>query len=155
MKTNEELLKFYGVELNKRYIITEKSDMAHANVDVGEKFKIENLCNKELLMHFEEREFYCYLHTLNGFSYKPCPEEVLDEVEKNFLANVIKPYQKYRRRINIIKRKSSDGKWEWIDVIKYCGDIVFPALTFPAFPTGKMYKGMKVHKEYTLEELGL
>jgi len=157
MKTNEELLKFYGVELNKKYIITEKSDIALACADSGEKFKIfiDNLGSERPRVWFENGLSY-HLHVLNDLSYKPCPEEVLDKAEKEYLSAVIKPFRnKYTISIAKLNSIDNDGNvFERISILmmgKYTGYTT----TFPMFRGGTMYKGMKVHKEYTLEELGL
>ena len=73
-------------------------------------------------------------------------KEILDEVEKEYLRAVIKPF---RKRINYIK-KSSYFNVEFI-ILNLDNDAIF----LPNFKKGKMYKGMKEDKEYTLEELGL
>lgn len=74
-------------------------------------------------------------------------EEILDDKEKEYLSYVIRPF---RNRVKNIK-KISHCKKCWIK-IKLTTD---EGIDFPFFKKDKMYKGMKIDKEYTLEELGL
>ena len=74
-------------------------------------------------------------------------KEILDEEEKEYLSNIIKPF---RNKVEyIVKETSSDNEYITIS-IKNDSD-----LSFPNFKKGTMYKGMEEDKEYTLEELGL
>lgn len=73
-------------------------------------------------------------------------KEILDEVEKEYLRAVIKPF---RKRINYIKKCTYFGT-EYINL-----DLDDDATFLPNFKEGKMYKGMIANKKYTLEELGL
>lgn len=76
--------------------------------------------------------------------------EILDEVEKEYLRAVIKPFRKkidyISKNINILDHNKS----EFI----YIG-LIGDSMTFPNFKKNTMYKGMMSGKEYTLEELGL
>ena len=77
----------------------------------------------------------------------------LDDVEKEYLSNIIRPFRK-----NIITiRKVDYYEHEYIEILIYRpGEIVScEAISFPYFNKGKMYKGMKIDKEYALDELGL
>lgn len=77
--------------------------------------------------------------------------EILDEVEKRYLRNVIRPYldriksiEKFifstgRAKITIIVK---DGNSHWY-------------IDLPPFERDAMYKNMEDDKEYTIEELGL
>nr|DAJ23398.1 MAG TPA: hypothetical protein [Caudoviricetes sp.] len=73
--------------------------------------------------------------------------EILDEVEKRYLSNVIRPF---RDKVTNIK-KSTNGKREYITV-NMVNDL---GISFPGFEIGKMYKGMERGELYTLEELRL
>lgn len=76
--------------------------------------------------------------------YKP---EILDKVEKKYLSEVIRPF---REEVIAIKKLEVPSGREYILIIlKYDG------MHFPCFEKGKMYKGMKLEKRYTPEELGL
>ena len=77
-------------------------------------------------------------------------QEILDKQEKEYLSNVIKPFKK--RVLRVIKHKSvsfSNKAFEYLSlIIKDETDC-----DLPTFEEGTMYKGMKLNKEYTLEEL--
>ena len=79
-------------------------------------------------------------------------QPILDDIEKKYLGNIIKPF---RNKIKYIRKIS--GPTENFEYIKICyqehnDDIV---LNFPNFKVGKMYKGMELDKLYTLKELGI
>ena len=77
---------------------------------------------------------------------------ILDEVEKEYLGAVIKPF---RKKVQDIAKHSITSGLEYIR-IRY-DDRVWGKTTiiFPTFHCGTMYKGMELDKDYTLEELGL
>ena len=80
------------------------------------------------------------------------PKQILNEKEKEYLSNVIKPF---RDRVNyIIKTENSLGEYITIHSRLYTGwrsDVTL----LPEFEKGTMYKGMEINKRYNLEELGL
>lgn len=76
-------------------------------------------------------------------------EEVLDETEKKYLAEVIRPF---RKRIQFIQKKKEITEINpYIRIICEDND----KLVFPYITDNSMYKGMEVNKKYTLKELGL
>lgn len=77
-------------------------------------------------------------------------EEILDEVEKRYLASVIKPF---RHKIKSImkRRESNSSNLCYITIRLKDDDIAY----FPCFKENSMYKGMEPNREYTLEELEL
>ena len=72
-------------------------------------------------------------------------KEILDEKEKEYLNNVIKPF---KNKVIFIQKDSS----RFGDFIKIGikNDI---DINLPFFEKGKMYKGMELDKKYTLTEL--
>lgn len=77
-------------------------------------------------------------------------KEILDEVEKEYLRAVIKPF---RERVKGILKFSSlvyFGK-EYICIKVFDNNPIY----LPCFKKNTKYKGMKKDKEYTLQELGL
>ena len=80
------------------------------------------------------------------------PKQILNEKEKEYLSNVIKPF---RDRVNyIVKTENSLGEYITIYSRLYTGwrhDVTL----LPEFEKGTMYKGMEINKRYNLEELGL
>ena len=77
--------------------------------------------------------------------YKP---PILDDVEKDYLSAVIKPF---RKDVKSITKKENNEGYEWLRIIVEDNN----PLVLPGFKKGTMYKGMHVYKEYTLEKLGL
>lgn len=67
---------------------------------------------------------------------------MLDETEKRYLSNVIKPF---RDKVKAIEK---------VSYLKIYIKEDEPTI-LPYFEKGTMYKGMKENKEYTLKELGL
>lgn len=78
-------------------------------------------------------------------------KEILDEVEKEYLRAVIKPFRKRIKKIVKYFIHSDYGHYDFIDIYLISGE----EITFPYFEQNTMYKGMISGKEYTLEELGL
>lgn len=74
-------------------------------------------------------------------------ESILDEKEKEYLCNVIRPF---RNSVKCIVK--------YTNYIDECITIFFEnnnPIYLPYFKANTMYKKMKVDKSYTLEELGL
>lgn len=79
-------------------------------------------------------------------------QEILDEAEKRYLREVIKPY----KTVKYINKSTYGGGRKasvTITVIDIDGDNW--EIQLPPFETKNMYKNMKNDKEYTLEELRL
>lgn len=74
-------------------------------------------------------------------------KQILDNAEKRYLENVIRPFKD--RVISV--RKENDFGDDYIKIELKNGDIA----VLPNFAKGTMYKGMKKEKEYTLKQLGL
>lgn len=79
----------------------------------------------------------------------PHVEPILDDVEKSYLAAVIRPF---RDRVKYI-RKIPDKPYEFISIKTKARTEDITEL--PPFKAGRMYKGMEPWKPYSLEELGL
>ena len=74
-------------------------------------------------------------------------EEILDEVEKEYLKQVIRPF---RNKVRLIEKEDNGT----IARIKICLDYHF--MFFPALDKDKkMYEGMQSNRAYSLKELGL
>lgn len=72
---------------------------------------------------------------------------LLDDVERNYLRFVIKPF---RHRIEYI-RKFKSGSALCISIKMIDDDFMY----FPNFVNPNMYKGLVLDRKYTLKELGL
>ena len=82
------------------------------------------------------------------YEYKP---EILDEVEKRYLKNVIRPFRDSVKSIEKFIFSTGNAKI----IIKIERSESFWDISLPPFEKYKMYKNMEEDKEYTLEELGL
>lgn len=80
---------------------------------------------------------------------QPCKEPILDDAEKEYLSAVIKPFRKKVKHIAIWD--TCNGSKQFVHIKLYDEDCI----NLPNFKPNAMYKGMELHKEYTLEELGL
>lgn len=83
---------------------------------------------------------------------QPYKKPVLDDVEREYLSAVIKPYK--NKVIGITKIKDIYDEKSYIRIL-INGIDEKEVITLPWFKGDAMYKGMKIGKEYTLEELGL
>lgn len=81
---------------------------------------------------------------------QPYREPILDDAEKKYLSEVIKPFLSKIKYIAKFKGACSEDK-QYIHIGFYEGD----GLTFPYFKENSMYKGMELNKAYTLKELKL
>lgn len=109
----------------------------------------QDVMNIENLKNLKD-DYYGKIIKIEEPTYKTvykCKEEILDEAEKRYLRGVIRPFRD--KVIYICKTDNSNGK-EYINV-----DLDHDALLLPDFKSNTMYKGMKLEKKYTLEELGL
>ena len=89
-------------------------------------------------------DFTGTLEVENGYIVE---KEILDDVEKEYLSAVIRPFKD--KVIYIRKWDCAIGEFITIGISNDA------AITFPNFKKGTMYKGMEVNKNYTLKELGL
>lgn len=78
---------------------------------------------------------------------------ILDDVEKEYLSAVIKPFRD--RTISIRKYRYNQDEYIGLYVKYYAETDDCEMITLPLFKKGTMYKGMELKKEYTLEELGI
>ena len=81
------------------------------------------------------------------------PKPILDEKEKEYLSNVIKPFRD--RIISIRKYKFNQDEYIGMYIKYYAETDENEMITLPVFKEGTMYKGIEINKEYTLKELGL
>ena len=76
-------------------------------------------------------------------------EPVLDEVERKYLSDVIRPFRKEVATISKFLTWANDAHYIYIEMKDNRG------CTLPFFPKNTMYKGMKNGRHYSLKELGL
>ena len=131
-------------------------------VEIGEEFMIEGHSSnikyrltEETIEYLSSCDHWFSISStlnklLNGkYEVVKLPKPVLDDVEKEYLSYVIKPF---RNRIkHFYKYPCANGDSEAIAAITKD----FDYLDFPSFKKGSMYKGMKLMEKYTIEDLGL
>lgn len=81
---------------------------------------------------------------------------ILDDVEKEYLSNVIKPFR--NQVFNICKHNIICCEYEYEQIkiqVKDGIDNGYTTISLPIFKKDTMYKGMKAGKAYGLNELGL
>ena len=88
------------------------------------------------------------IETILNTDWEVLEEPILDEKEKEYLSNIIKPF---RDKVDYITKVRLLNKIEYID-IEFKDDA---NICFPSFKANTMYKGMEPDKKYTLKELGL
>lgn len=124
---------------------------------------------KDDILNSKQADIHCSVHNiLLQLSHIPCTgnckeckkeamkwllseykEPILDDVEREYLSAVIKPF---RKMIACIRKSKDPRKGKNYIKIEFCdGDRMF----FPNLSNDEMYKGMELDRNYTLEELGL
>lgn len=150
MKSTAELLKFYGVELGKKYIVTGFSGSYFKQyINTGFELK-HNPLTKDTDVYLYKDKCSCRIHVLDYIDYIEYKDPILDDKEKEYLSAVIKPF---RKDVQGIRKNGScfSSEMEMIVVILKNGG----SMIFPYFKKGTMYKGIQINKKYTLKELGL
>lgn len=77
-------------------------------------------------------------------------KDILDEKEKEYLSNIIKPFK--NKVISITKFEFNRDRLKEFIAISIENDY---AINLPNFKKNTMYQNMELDKMYTLEELGL
>lgn len=129
---------------------------------VGQKVKIIRTGKIGEIKNIDSNDFtiygcsnMCYQVGYNDICVKDCftvhdlelIKEILNEKEKEYLNNVIKPF---RNRVTYIK-KCGDKFKGFISI----GIEDDTNICLPYFEIDTMYQGMESYKKYTLSELGL
>lgn len=171
----EEICKRYSCKTSEGLVFyfeeseLEKLDFTKADLKDGDKCILKNgqviFFNKD---SSRQRTLYAFDNLDKNFKYtindnvsivkveRPIKyetvferkKEILDEAEKKYLADIIRPFRKH---IMFISKIGFDGE-EFLKI-----DFKRPVNSFslPFFKKNSMYKGMKVDQKYTLEELGI
>lgn len=81
------------------------------------------------------------------------PKPILNDTEKEYLGNIIKPF---RDRVISIRKIEDPGEECLIIQVEHFKDkSIREIFMLPSFEKKTMYQGMELGKRYTLEELGL
>ena len=135
----KEVAKLIGVELEEEFRI---------NVSTLEfKLTKSGLLYWSNALQMWERSRAIEELLIGQYEIIKIPKPILDEKEKEYLSAVIKPFRD--KVISISKKSANYG--EFIDILIDEAENIY----LPYFKPGKMYQGIGVNREYTLEELGL
>ena len=139
----KEVAKLLGLELEEEFKIDGYSS----------KYKLSN--NGLMLWSDNLQQWVLYIE-FNGLltgkaQIIKLPKPILDDVEKEYLSAVIKPF---RNKVYAIA-KYDDGVDNYYIQIAIKQNVYFEYIDLPYFKKGTMYKGMELKKEYTVEQLGL
>ncbi len=161
MKTVQEILDFYGVELNKIY----------KRKDIDVYFKIYKNYSNELTISYSgfinsvESDcmygglvnsccIYGPISLLNTWDFEEYKEPILDTKEKEYLRAIIKPFK--NRVMEIAKIRLASRIWDYISIkVESLRENDVEFIELPIFKVNSMYKGMDLEKSYTLEDLDL
>ena len=97
----------------------------------------------------EYAKYKMFIETIENYEFP-----VLDEIEKEYLTNILKPFVRKEYSIEVKKELSYtiEEAYLCISLIKFgCEEVI----EFPYFSKNSMYKNMEADKWYTLDELGL
>lgn len=138
----EELARLVGLELEEEFRL--------------ENYSIKYKLTKHGFMYwsdeYQQWNYTCGLEDLfNGErQIVKIPKQILEEKEKEYLSNVIKPF---RDSVVAIIKCKYDDYYEFIQI--EVNQERYEYVNLPNFKKDIMYKDMEIDKEYTLEELGL
>lgn len=135
-----EVAKLFGVELNEEFGLK--------NSNFRYKLTISGLRKRHITLEEWTNSSMLDDLLLGRVEIVKAVKPILDNIEKNYLSNIIKPF---RDRINYIAKVNLANRREYI-LIKMKN---MEVISLPFFTPGTMYKGMEVNREYTLEQLGL
>lgn len=126
----------------------------------GEKFKneLENLRDRSQICFIAQAKLglrcdmgYCFKCEKRAIDWllEDYKDPILDDIEREYLSAVIKPF---RKRIKSIKKTDYPSNSAFISIaMDKCEHIFLPVFEL----NSGMYQRMEINKEYTLEELGL
>lgn len=106
--------------------------------------KIKTKCDSNIRSRYGQT----YVDDILDWMAQPYRESILDEAERKYLSDVIRPF---RKEVATISKFNSFGGSQYI----YIGMKDSRGSNLPTFPKGTMYKGMIEGMHYSLKELGL
>lgn len=141
----EDIVWSNGNKLNQLPIIARHNDGYLLIID--KKLYLSDACETDKCLLLSFGQFNNLIVELNR------EQPILDEVEKKYLWNIVKPFKD--RVVCITKNKLYEYEYLAITIVKVESYSKFNTFYLPDFVPNTMYKGMKLNKDYTLKELGL
>ena len=114
--------------------------------------------DRKLVDHLgQEMFFLCTPDDVGTDCWEVIEKPPLTDQEREYLKAVVKPF---RDRVHCIRKENGDeNDTEYIFIaVKKLGEGnegISEHINFPYFKKGTVYANMKLHKNYTVEELGL
>lgn len=133
----KEVAKLLGVEMGVPFNVKKEN---------GRKLEWSPYTLKKDGLHDKDNHYgdVVLTYLLNG-TYK-IEKTILDDVEKRYLESVLRPFKD--KVVFVKKSENVTGRYVYVCLKN-------DSFAFPYLKNNKMYKGMILHKQYTLEELGL
>lgn len=152
--TVEDIIQAYN-EITKFYF--DKGEDINMGTPI-KKTMFEEVKDRDVVLGSGNGESQKYFKTVKDFVdflSLSVEEEKLDNIEKRYIKDFIRPF-----RDNIIYIKKipiyTYTQREQIQIgYKYVYNDSVATISLPPFLKNSMYKGMELNKEYTLEELGI
>ena len=155
----KQVAQMLGVELEEEFKLKDgipkitQDDTAKIGKD--EIFKITKDGIYGMFKYFEYScDWNPAYHLLTGIllgRYEIIKKPILDDIERKYLSNVIKPFRD--KVTSVIKYES--GIYEYIAIRYRSIEKHIGTVHFPPFKKGTMYRGMDTNISYVPEELGL
>ena len=144
MNYMEQVAKMLGVELEEEFKVSNYNEAFKIT-----KYGMENFSDFSAKWDFANN---ILVGILTG--HYEIKKPILDDVEKEYLSNVIKPF---RDKVKCIVKRDYEMSYgnEYIFIVFNDDGCMQIKMCFPSFKKGTMYKGMETGKKYTFEELGL
>ena len=132
-------LEFYKKEIQRNYIVA-KNVYSDFGTDTHIGYALRETCRQYSVLDGTVDDLLDWL-------CEKYEEPTLDNVEKTYLKDVIRPF---RENVENIVKWESNNDLQYLTVNLNSGII-----RFPMFKKDTMYKNMEPNKKYTLEELDL
>ena len=142
----EKVAKLLGLELREEFKIK----------GLSARYRITNIglqCNSETEGVWYTSNKLLPMLLQGGISIIKVEQPILDDIEKDYLSSVIKPF-----RDDVISiKKYNNGYSNYSCIVIEVKPFGIPKefINLPSFRSGTMYNGLEVNREYTLGELGL
>lgn len=98
---------------------------------------------------FNDYFFTTILHLTFTLLAEEKKKEILNDEEKQYLSNFIRPFRNNVEWMEKVKKYDPDR--EYIQILINTDE----EINLPSFEAGEMYKGMEANKRYEIEELGI
>lgn len=148
MNYMEQVAKLLGIKLNERFNISDRA-CDYMLTENGIKYY-------HIYDNMWYRNDYTLIELLRGDAKIAEEKSILTKEEKQYLANIIAPFQD--NVIHITKhilQRNGTKKSEYISISYKDGDGFQSTLDLPAFKLNTAYRGMRPEEKYTLGNLGL